>query len=183
MHMFFVGNEFVVSFLAHKDSTGAPLEQRWEMLQLACADNPALIPDDRGRPRWLETGGVRRALQYLVEGTDRLWLQDGSGGQECFTDITHREPEAAAGAGTGQIRAPMDGAIVSIQVRQGDRVSRGQTLAVLEAMKMEHQLRADLDGTVAEIGAAPGDQVKSRQLIIRVEEASEGLPVPEEARS
>ena len=142
-----------------------------------------LIPDDRGRPRWLETGGVRRALQYLVEGTDRLWLQDGSGGQECFTDITHREPEAAAGAGTGQIRAPMDGAIVSIQVRQGDRVSRGQTLAVLEAMKMEHQLRADLDGTVAEIGAAPGDQVKSRQLIIRVEEASEGLPVPEEARS
>jgi geranyl-CoA carboxylase alpha subunit len=63
----------------------------------------------------------------------------------------------------------MDGAIVDVLVEEGARVSKGQLLVVLEAMKMEHPLKAGVDGTVRRIGISKGDQVKSRQLLVELE--------------
>jgi geranyl-CoA carboxylase alpha subunit len=51
-------------------------------------------------------------------------------------------------------------------VQAGDAVSAGQTLVVLEAMKMEHQLKAGIDGVVETVSAVPGDQVKNRQVLV-----------------
>ncbi len=62
------------------------------------------------------------------------------------------------GAG-GLVRAPMHGKVLGILVEQGERVTRGQRLAIIEAMKMEHTLHAPIDGTVAEIAVAPDGQV------------------------
>jgi len=59
----------------------------------------------------------------------------------------------------GRLTAPMPGKVVSFAVKAGDRVKRGQALAVLDAMKMEHTIAAPSDGTVAELLYAPGDQV------------------------
>jgi len=59
----------------------------------------------------------------------------------------------------GRLTAPMPGKVVSFQVKAGDTVSRGQPLAVMEAMKMEHTIAAPANGVVAEILYAPGDQV------------------------
>jgi 3-methylcrotonyl-CoA carboxylase alpha subunit len=59
----------------------------------------------------------------------------------------------------GRLTAPMPGKVVSFAVKAGDRVTRGQALAVLDAMKMEHTIAAPSDGTVAELLYAPGDQV------------------------
>ena len=59
----------------------------------------------------------------------------------------------------GRLTAPMPGKVVSFAVKAGDVVSKGQPLAVLEAMKMEHTIAAPRDGTVAELMYAPGDQV------------------------
>ena len=59
----------------------------------------------------------------------------------------------------GRLTAPMPGKVVSFAVKAGDRVKRGQALAVLDAMKMEHTIAAPGDGTVAELLYAPGDQV------------------------
>lgn len=59
----------------------------------------------------------------------------------------------------GRLTAPMPGKMVSFQVKAGDTVSRGQPLAVMEAMKMEHTIAAPTDGVVAEILYAVGDQV------------------------
>jgi len=56
-------------------------------------------------------------------------------------------------------------------VTEGDAVRAGQTLAVLEAMKMEHPLRADRDGTVSGIRVGAGDQVRNRQVLMSVSEA------------
>jgi 3-methylcrotonyl-CoA carboxylase alpha subunit len=53
----------------------------------------------------------------------------------------------------------MPGKVVSFLVKAGDTVSRGQALAVMEAMKMEHTIAAPADGVVSEILYAPGDQV------------------------
>ena len=60
---------------------------------------------------------------------------------------------------TGRLTAPMPGKIVSFQVKAGDQVSKGQALAVMEAMKMEHTIAAPADGVVDELLFAPGDQV------------------------
>jgi geranyl-CoA carboxylase alpha subunit len=62
----------------------------------------------------------------------------------------------------------MDGAVVEVSVTEGDRVQAGQTLAVLEAMKMEHPLKADRDGQVTDIRIATGSQVRRRQLLMHV---------------
>ncbi len=60
---------------------------------------------------------------------------------------------------SGLVRAPMHGKVLAILVEQGTPVIRGQRLAIIEAMKMEHTLVAPIDGTVAEIAAAPDAQV------------------------
>jgi 3-methylcrotonyl-CoA carboxylase alpha subunit len=59
----------------------------------------------------------------------------------------------------GRLTAPMPGKVVSFAVKAGDAIKAGQTLAVMEAMKMEHTIAAPKDGTVAELLYAPGDQV------------------------
>jgi len=64
-----------------------------------------------------------------------------------------------APAEVGRLSAPMPGKVVSFAVQAGDTVQKGQALAVLEAMKMEHTIAAPQDGVVAELLYAPGDQV------------------------
>ena len=59
----------------------------------------------------------------------------------------------------GRLTAPMPGKVVSFAVKAGDKVSKGQPLAVMDAMKMEHTIAAPMDGVVAELLYAPGDQV------------------------
>jgi len=77
------------------------------------------------------------------------------------------------GGSDGVVVAPMHGKVLAIEVAKGDRVVRGQRLAVLEAMKMEHVLLAQGDGVVTEIAVEPGAQVSegARLLVIEASEA------------
>jgi len=76
---------------------------------------------------------------------------------------------ASAGASDGAILSPMPGKVVSVSVKAGDTVTRGQTLLVLEAMKMEHALAAPFDGVVAELTAVAGGQVSEGVVLVRLE--------------
>ncbi|MEP9401784.1 acetyl/propionyl/methylcrotonyl-CoA carboxylase subunit alpha [Sphingomonas silueang] len=83
-------------------------------------------------------------------------------------------PPGVAGAGSaaegdGALLAPMPGRIVQVLVTQGEAVTRGQRLLVLEAMKMEQALVAPFDGTVAELTAQEGGQVAESTLLARIE--------------
>jgi 3-methylcrotonyl-CoA carboxylase alpha subunit len=69
----------------------------------------------------------------------------------------------------GAILAPMHGKVLTIEVAKGDRVRKGQRLAVVEAMKMEHALNAPTDGTVTEILAEPGSQVAEGARLLAIE--------------
>ncbi len=69
----------------------------------------------------------------------------------------------------GRLSAPMPGKVVSFAVKAGDTVKKGQALAVMEAMKMEHTIAAPADGTVAELMFAPGDQVTEGAELLRLE--------------
>ena len=69
----------------------------------------------------------------------------------------------------GLVAAPMHGKVLAILVRPGASVSKGQRLAVIEAMKMEHALIAPFDGTVGEISATPGGQVAEGAKVMTIE--------------
>jgi 3-methylcrotonyl-CoA carboxylase alpha subunit len=66
----------------------------------------------------------------------------------------------------------MPGKVVSFAVKAGDKVSRGQPLAVMEAMKMEHTIAAPADGTVEELMFAPGEQVAEGDELLRMAAAA-----------
>ncbi|MFC3228971.1 acetyl/propionyl/methylcrotonyl-CoA carboxylase subunit alpha [Marinibaculum pumilum] len=78
---------------------------------------------------------------------------------------------AADAAGGGRVTAPMHGALIEVLVKPGDQVSAGTRLAVLEAMKMQHEILAQIDGTVQEVLAAAGAQVAADELLIEIEAA------------
>jgi 3-methylcrotonyl-CoA carboxylase alpha subunit len=75
-------------------------------------------------------------------------------------------------AEVGRLTAPMPGKVVSFSVKAGDAVKKGQALAVMEAMKMEHTIAAPADGTVAELLFAPGDQVTEGAELLKLEVAA-----------
>lgn len=110
--------------------------------------------------------GVRRKLAYVFD-QDQLYLDAGNG-NVMLENITYAAPEAAEVVGDGKIRAPMDGAIVNLLVNVGDQVVKGQTLLVLEAMKIQQQIKSDVDGVVEELIGQVGQQVKKRQQLLNI---------------
>jgi geranyl-CoA carboxylase alpha subunit len=83
-----------------------------------------------------------------------------------FSDRTYAPPATAAAGSDGKLRAPMDGRIVAINVVAGDSVTRGQTLIVLEAMKIQHQLKAALDAKIESVAVREGQQVSNRTVLV-----------------
>jgi 3-methylcrotonyl-CoA carboxylase alpha subunit len=81
--------------------------------------------------------------------------------------LSGRAPQGAgaSGASDGALRAPMPGKIVSVPVKAGDAVTKGQPVVALEAMKMEHALTAPFDGVVESIDVTPGDQVAADAVL------------------
>ena len=95
------------------------------------------------------------AYEVLVEEQTR-WIIRTRGG--------------AAGGGHGQtVRAPMPGKITHVAVRAGDRVQAGDTLVVIEAMKMENEFKASAAGTIAEIRVSPGQAVNPGDVLVVLE--------------
>ena len=110
--------------------------------------------------------GVRQHCQYHLEG-DSLYLQ-AFGQAWSVRDVTHKPAAGANGAGSGKVQASMDGAIIDVLVEPGQTVRQGDTLVVLEAMKMEHPVKADRDGVVNDVLVSTGDQVRRSQLLVNI---------------
>jgi 3-methylcrotonyl-CoA carboxylase alpha subunit len=81
--------------------------------------------------------------------------------------------EAGDDAASGLVRAPMHGKVLAILVEKGARVTRGQRLAIIEAMKMEHTLVSPMDGVVAEIAVVPDAQIGEGAKVMVIEIAKE----------
>ncbi len=75
-------------------------------------------------------------------------------------------PVATDTTGAEKVNSPMPGNILDIKVAVGDAVKNGQTLLILEAMKMENEIKAPCDGTVAGVHISKGDTVDSGALLI-----------------
>jgi pyruvate carboxylase len=81
-----------------------------------------------------------------------------------------RRPKATVGDAR-EVGAPMPGLIVTVAIRPGDTVTKGQKLLSLEAMKMETTVYAERDGKVAEVLVAPGTPVEAAELVVRYADA------------
>ena len=78
-------------------------------------------------------------------------------------------PAATAPAGGEKVNAPMPGTILSVNVKVGDAVKKGQVLVILEAMKMENEIMSPVDGTVTFVGVNQGASVESGSAICVIE--------------
>jgi 3-methylcrotonyl-CoA carboxylase alpha subunit len=110
--------------------------------------------------------GQRQTVSvYSIGELDHVFTPRGA------TQILATNLLAHAGEGLadlGRLTAPMPGKVVSFSVKAGDKVSKGQALAVMEAMKMEHTIAAPADGLVAEVLYAPGDQVAEGAELLKL---------------
>jgi 3-methylcrotonyl-CoA carboxylase alpha subunit len=114
--------------------------------------------------------GRRWALSvYTVGERIAVFSPEGAATLHRIDPIAHAGDAATEG---GRLTAPMPGKLISLLAQAGDSVKKGQALAVMEAMKMEHTITAPCDGTVAELLYAVGDQVLEGEELLRLEAAT-----------
>jgi acetyl-CoA/propionyl-CoA carboxylase biotin carboxyl carrier protein len=159
------------AILSHPDFANATHSTNWveERLDLSQVSSPADADTSDGEP-----GRVLREVTAEVEGRRyqvRLWVPDVAPGPAPATTRAPTTRRGAAGptAGTGTVTVPMQGTIVKVLVAAGDDVEVGQTICVLEAMKMENAINADKTGTVKEIRVSAGDLVGGGDVVAVIE--------------
>jgi len=124
------------------------------------------LPQGTGQGIELQFAGQRtRAAVYAQGEVDHVFTPLGATQITAIDLLAHAGEAAAEG---GRLTAPMPGKVVSFAVQAGDTVAKGQPLAVMEAMKMEHTIAAPVDGVVAELLYAPGDQVTEGAELLKL---------------
>ena len=134
-----------------------------------------------GKPQLVQLSVRADGGQHAITPWGEFELTSARRGAEVWADLPGRRltarvervrPSSAAlsnGGAAGAVRAPMAGKLLRLDARLGDAVKAGQTLAVIEAMKMENELVAPLDGIVVELGQAAPSAVDKGALIARIE--------------
>jgi len=134
--------------------------QRWP---LAIAPRAANVYD-------VTLGEQRTTLTVYATGERfSVFSPDGSAVVDEFDPIAHSADGAHEAGG---LAAPMPGKVIAFLAKAGDKVTQGQPLAVMEAMKMEHTIAAPRDGTIAELLYAVGDQVSEGGELLRMAPAT-----------
>ena len=122
--------------------------------------------------------GVQQTARFAIhEGALHL---DLNGVTVTVRDATREAGAATRRDGSSRVLAPMNGAIIAVFAKPGDRVSRGQRVVVLEAMKMQHEISTERDGAIDKVLVKPGDQVATRQLLIELK--AEAVAAPPSAK-
>ena len=145
-----------------------------------------LTPKQQDDASWYEVSLNGQTFQ-VAPGVEGIWIGDryvpawfgadqtvlfDEGHAVAFTSASTVAAGAAA-ASDGSLRAPMPGKIVAVSAEPGQAVTKGQSIVVLEAMKMEHALTAPFDGTVGELGVAVGDQVTDGAVLATITAAED----------
>ena len=143
-------------------------------LDPGCRRWPATVPVARaghagGAFALRVTLGGHESAGTVALHADRAYVftDAGSHALELYDPLAHSQD--TQGEHGGGLTAPMPGKIISIAVKAGDTVEKGQPLLVMEAMKMEHTISAPADGKVAEVFYAIGDQVTEGAELVAIE--------------
>lgn len=111
----------------------------------------------RGEELEARIDGRTHVIPFVVQGTKIHFAFDGD---LYLVDVTDKGARARARHREQTTSAPMPGVVLKLLVKQGDTVTKGQPVLILEAMKMEHQIVAPKDGTVDAINCAEGELVQ-----------------------
>ncbi|MBD8871148.1 ATP-grasp domain-containing protein [Nocardioides sp. MJB4] len=114
----------------------------------------------------LEADGVRTAYDVVLDGGD---VHVDSAAGHLSLRALPRFTDPAEAVASGSLLAPMPGTVVRVEVEAGARVEAGQTVLVLEAMKMQHTVTAPTAGVVTQLDVTPGTQVASGEVLAVVE--------------
>ncbi|NNU16175.1 biotin/lipoyl-binding protein [Parvularcula sp. ZS-1/3] len=115
--------------------------------------------------------GTRIPFSFTVEGaTIALATADQD---LTLTDLTQVASGSGEAGGIGAVTAVMHGLVTEVFVTEGDRVEKGQRLAILEAMKMQHEVTAPVSGAISALPAAAGKQVAGGDLLLQIEPDTE----------
>ncbi len=164
-HRAFEGADGAIEVVYRLDRNGAVAELlvTGEPLAGAALAAPPLPapPEGRGTVE-LVADGVRRT--FAVHRTGGVVYVSGPDGSAALRELP-RYPSEEDAVGEGALVAPMPGRVIRLPRSSGDEVERGEVIAVLEAMKMEHELTAPAEGTITELRVAEGEQVDSGAII------------------
>ncbi|HUE08161.1 MAG TPA: acetyl-CoA carboxylase biotin carboxylase subunit [Acidimicrobiales bacterium] len=165
-----------VAILSHPDFAGATHSTKWveETLDLSglVADTPGAPAQPAGDE---EVPTVERDVTAEVDGrrySVRLWVPDlgpATGSARPAGRPKRAASSSVAGTGSGQVTVPMQGTIVKVLVAVGDVVEVGQTICLLEAMKMENAVAAEKDGVIKELRVSAGDSVGAGDVVAVIE--------------
>ena len=164
-----------VVILSHPDFIEGRHSTRWVEDRLDLAALAPATPVDAGASGEGAGDGPRvlREVTAEVDGRRyevRLWVPEVSVGNGARGGTRPHKPRATvAGSGSGSVTAPMQGTIVKILVAPGDAIEVGETVCLLEAMKMENAITAEKAGTVKEVKVASGDSVGPGDVIAVIE--------------
>lgn len=161
-----------IAILEHPDFAANQHSTKWveESLDLSgVTATPVAAPDEDGR--------VRREVDVEVNGrrfSVAMWVPDSPtpAGGESRPSPRRRSgggSGASGGSGSGDVTVPMQGTIVKINVAVGDTVEAGDTIVVLEAMKMENNVTCEKAGTVSEVRVSEGDSVGGGDVVAVIE--------------
>ncbi|MFM9084702.1 MAG: biotin/lipoyl-containing protein, partial [Actinomycetota bacterium] len=163
-----------LAILRHPDFSACTHSTKWveERLDLSgVSATPAAAPAESDEPL------VQRTTTVEVNGRRfgvKVWVPETSG---VAAPTRAKKPARAssggagggAGGGSGKVTVPMQGTIVKILVEVGQSVEAGQSVVVLEAMKMENQIEADKSGTIKAINVKPGDTVGAGDVVVEID--------------
>lgn len=132
-----------------------------DLAKLPDGRRSVILPSGRQLTGRAATGRDGRAHAWIGARRIDVELADP------LQDLAAESAQAAGGA--AEIRAQIPGRVVEVRVSPGDRVAAGETLLVLEAMKMQNEMRADSAGLVASVDCSPGQAVETGALLVRIE--------------
>jgi acetyl-CoA/propionyl-CoA carboxylase, biotin carboxylase, biotin carboxyl carrier protein len=167
------------AILAHPDFVAGEHSTKWVEDRLDLSGTAAPAPSTNGDTPEPEPK-VRRDIDVEVNGKRfgvTVWLPESQvgavvaadgGGARTATKRRRGAGSATAGAGSGDVTVPMQGTIVKVLVAVGDSVDVGQTVCVLEAMKMENNITAEKAGTVTDLKVEPGQSVGSGDVVATI---------------
>ena len=159
-----------VTYLIGKDEiTLAYQSQRDGSFKVICDDLTYAVTIHHAGDGVVDIALDGQRIQCDVQKHGTQWLVHGDSGDLVLNEAP-RYPDPRGVDTGGGLTAPMPGAVLATQVSAGTKVSKGDLLVILEAMKMEHRIVAPRDGVVDQVHVSVGDQVDNAQLLVTLTE-------------
>ena len=153
------GNDITVSYQSQRDGS----------FKVVCDEQTHAVTIHRAGSGSVDIALDGQRLQFEIQQRGMQWLVHGDNGDLVLTQAP-RYPDPQGLENSGGLTAPMPGAVLTTEVTAGDKVSKGDLLVILEAMKMEHRIVAPRDGVVELVHVGVGDQVDNAQLLVTLAE-------------